>query len=96
MKEDQFIPGIYNWFDRWFERCWFTSRCRVFEKEEIRNKNNPDQDVWKSISDNFKETLELLQENAEELGINLEMVLEENENDKMSLVRWIKMTQRTR
>lgn len=27
------IPGIYNYCDRWCERCPFTSRCAVFERE---------------------------------------------------------------
>ncbi len=27
------IPGIYNYCDRWCERCKFTSRCAVFERE---------------------------------------------------------------
>ena len=31
MEVDQgFIVGIYNYCDRWCERCAFTSRCRVF------------------------------------------------------------------
>jgi hypothetical protein len=28
--QDGFILGIYNYCDRWCERCRFTSRCRVF------------------------------------------------------------------
>ncbi len=27
------IPGIYNYCDRWCERCKFTSRCAVYERE---------------------------------------------------------------
>jgi len=27
---EAFIPGIYNYCDRWCETCAFTSRCRVF------------------------------------------------------------------
>jgi hypothetical protein len=27
---DGFIVGIFNYCDRWCERCEFTSRCRVF------------------------------------------------------------------
>jgi hypothetical protein len=27
---DGFIVGIFNYCDRWCERCAFTSRCRVF------------------------------------------------------------------
>lgn len=32
MNESKFIPGIHNYCDRWCERCYFTSRCRVYEK----------------------------------------------------------------
>ena len=26
-KDPKYIPGIYNYCDRWYERCQFTSRC---------------------------------------------------------------------
>jgi hypothetical protein len=29
----RFVDGIYNYCDRWCERCSFTSRCRVFAME---------------------------------------------------------------
>lgn len=32
--EERFIPGIFNYCDRWCERCGFTSRCRLFADEE--------------------------------------------------------------
>lgn len=31
---DGFIIGIYNYCDRWCERCALTSRCRVFVEEQ--------------------------------------------------------------
>jgi hypothetical protein len=31
--EGGFIPGVYNYCDRWCERCPFTGRCRVFADE---------------------------------------------------------------
>ncbi len=31
--EHGFIPGVYNYCDRWCERCAFTSRCRVYAME---------------------------------------------------------------
>jgi hypothetical protein len=77
MENSQFISGIYNWCDRWCERCTFTSRCRVFEKEEIRKNADPNQDVWTAVSDSFKETIELLRKMADEMGINLELSDEE-------------------
>ncbi|HHJ10940.1 MAG TPA: hypothetical protein ENK25_08620 [Bacteroidetes bacterium] len=30
-----FIPGIYNYCDRWCERCMYTEKCRVFASEKI-------------------------------------------------------------
>ncbi len=31
--EHGFIPGIFNYCDRWCERCAFSSRCRVYAME---------------------------------------------------------------
>jgi hypothetical protein len=33
MATDKHIPGIYNWCDKWCEKCSFTSRCRLFADE---------------------------------------------------------------
>jgi hypothetical protein len=33
-RKDKFIPGIYNYCDRWCERRPFTSRCRTFAMEQ--------------------------------------------------------------
>jgi len=32
--QDGFIVGVYNYCDRWCERCPLTSRCRVFAEEQ--------------------------------------------------------------
>jgi len=34
MDTKGFIPGIYNYCDRWCERCDFTERCSVFASEK--------------------------------------------------------------
>lgn len=31
--DDEFIPGIHNYCDRWCERCAFSSRCRAYAIE---------------------------------------------------------------
>ncbi|MGM0945054.1 MAG: hypothetical protein ACQEW9_07695 [Bacteroidota bacterium] len=77
MRDEQFISGIYNWCDRWCERCQFTSRCRAYDREESRKQANPDQDVWEAISESFKEALILLEKAAAEHGISLEISEEE-------------------
>lgn len=82
MKE-KFIDGIYNYCDRWCERCTFTSRCRNYEST---SKLSPEQlDInnkafWENISSNFQETLGLLQKAGEKYGIDLSKPLAEDED----------------
>jgi len=77
--EKRFIPGIYNYCDRWCERCPQTSRCLNFsilqeefsdpEAQDIRNEA-----FWNKLSGILGETLELLKESAKEWGIDPEML----------------------
>jgi hypothetical protein len=75
MDGSKFIDGIFNYCDRWCERCYFTSRCRVFDQvseltpEELDISNKK---FWDSISKNFMEAKQMLIEAAEEHGINIE------------------------
>ncbi|REG90670.1 hypothetical protein [Algoriphagus antarcticus] len=78
--DSAFIPGIHNWCDRWCERCAFTARCRVFEREQIRDLKSPE-DFWNALSENFKETLEMLHAMAEEHGIDIDHIIEDSKND---------------
>jgi hypothetical protein len=79
---NNFIPGIYNYCDRWCERCTFTSRCRNYEGT---GKLKPEQlDVhnkvfWDSISANFTSAIELLHKIAEEKGIDLDNIMTKEE-----------------
>jgi hypothetical protein len=68
------IPGIYNYCDRWCERCIFTSRCAVFESEQGAQPDQLDmanKAFWERLSENFSKAKEMLQKKAEELGIDL-------------------------
>jgi hypothetical protein len=75
--EKRFISGIYNYCDRWCERCPLTSRCLNFsismedssdpEVQDIRNKA-----FWNKLSETLAESLELLKEGAKKWGIDLE------------------------
>ncbi|MDR7129172.1 hypothetical protein J2X69_001507 [Algoriphagus sp. 4150] len=76
-----FISGIHNWCDRWCERCAFTTRCRVFEREKERDLKEPE-DFWNALSENFKEILDMLHVMAEEHGIDLEQIAKDSETDK--------------
>lgn len=71
---NQKIDGIYQYCDRWCERCTFTSRCAVYEDEtglspeelDINNKA-----FWQRIGQNFAQAQELLKKAAEEMGIDI-------------------------
>jgi len=75
--EKRFIPGIYNYCDRWCEHCPQTSHCLNFsiseeefsdpETRDIRNKA-----FWNKLSEMMAETMELLRESAKEWGVDLE------------------------
>jgi len=57
------ISGIYNYCDRWCEKCYYTNRCLVFKKEAERDikhilndEDRNDPEVFaKDIADNFQE-----------------------------------------
>jgi len=71
------ISGIYNYCDRWCERCTFTSRCAVYEDEsrvpsealDIKNKA-----FWDRLGKNFVKAQKMLQNAAKESGVDLETV----------------------
>lgn len=74
-----FISGIYNYCDRWCERCPFTSRCLVYATEkaadvsddpEVHDINNAK--FWSRLESIFRETHEMILEWAQEAGVDLE------------------------
>ena len=73
------ISGIYNYCDRWCERCPFTSRCMVYatERAESISGDPESQDInnakfWQKLEGIFRETHALILEWAEEMGVDLE------------------------
>ena len=81
----KYIPGIYNYCDRWCERCAFTSRCLNFEMSEEKFGDLDSIDIsneafWKKLGETLHETLNMLREMAEEQGIDLDSLdMEEDE-----------------
>jgi hypothetical protein len=74
-----FVSGIYNYCDRWCERCPFTARCLVYATEKADEElDDPDtHDInndkfWRKLEAVFRETRELIQEWAEEAGVDLD------------------------
>jgi len=81
-ENPEHIPGIYNYCDRWCERCTMTSKCLTFatesHEENLRSAHmDPDMidmenvEFWKGIEDSLRLTFELIQDFAEREGIDL-------------------------
>lgn len=60
MKKDLFISEIFNYCDRWCERCSFTDRCAVFEEEEDFSDSEPT-DFFKFLEGILEETLSMVE-----------------------------------
>jgi hypothetical protein len=78
-ENKDFISGIYNYCDRWCERCPFTSRCMNYAMSREYTNDSEASDItnekfWQSLSEIFKVTREMLEESAEELGIDIDAI----------------------
>lgn len=83
-KDKRFISGIYNYCDRWCERCPLTNRCLNFSigEEEFQDPQTRDmknEAFWRKLSEIFRETEEMIKEAAQEHGIDLSKLECENE-----------------
>ncbi|HKY45589.1 MAG TPA: hypothetical protein VJM50_21045 [Pyrinomonadaceae bacterium] len=70
------ISGIYNYCDRWCERCPLTSRCLVYATEQEDNDSPESRDIyneafWKKLGSIFQETREMIADWAREAGVDL-------------------------
>ena len=80
----QTIRGIYNWCDRWCERCTQTEYCTVYQATAHLPTDKPE-DLFKSLSTIFETTMDMLKEYAEKNGIDFEALKDykfEDEDDK--------------
>ena len=84
-RNPDLISGIYNYCDRWCERCPLASRCLLFATEQEDEDNSPEsRDIqneafWRKLSSIFQETREMVMEWAEKEGIDLNEFKEEDE-----------------
>lgn len=93
MKKPDYIEGVYNYCDRWCERCFLASRCRVFEEEGKLTEAERDatnKAFWEHLQTNFQKTIALLHKAARSSGINLDDLSEEEAekaNERRLLIR---------
>jgi len=82
-NNEQFIPGIFNYCDRWCERCAFTSKCRTFAMEEEMDIHKDGSDFsiaeFADMLENLLDaTIDLLHEKAEEFGVDLDEIKDDD------------------
>jgi hypothetical protein len=85
-----FISGIYNYCDRWCERCPFTSRCLTYSMEQEQRRERPETDgdgelddkaMLDTVSQNFKLALEMVKEDCQERGIDFDEIQKQAKED---------------
>ncbi len=85
-EDTRFIPGIYNYCDRWCERCPLTSRCMNFALSEEKFGDPQTHDIdneafWQKLHEVFQSTLEMLKETAQEIGIDIDSLDDKDDSD---------------
>src|SRR5687767_3064172 len=83
-RNPDLISGIYNYCDRWCERCPLTSRCLVYASEKEDNDSAQTHDLaneafWRKLGSIFQETRDMIAEWAREAGIDLTRADEEDD-----------------
>ena len=73
----QFIEGIYNYCDRWCERCPMTAKCMLFATENARDAVPGDDDInnaafWNRLAESLHDSLNMLKQACLERGIKLD------------------------
>jgi len=91
-RDPKNIPGIYNYCDRWCERCQFTSRClnwSLHEKQNCRpdERNITNASFWENIKESLQLALSLIEDIAEKEGINLDSIEIERDDNEKNLVQ---------
>jgi hypothetical protein len=71
VNNPQTIHGIFNWCDRWCERCNQTDHCTVYKTSVDLPSDNPD-DLFKTLSIVFESTMDMLKEYSSKNDIDLE------------------------
>src|SRR6476469_9396067 len=76
-RNPNLISGIYNYCDRWCERCPLSTRCLLYATEQEDDDNRPEsRDIqneafWRKLSSIFQETREMVLEWAQAAGVEL-------------------------
>ena len=91
-KDPKYIPGIYNYCDKWCERCQFTSRClncTLVEEQfgDLQENDELNEAFWQRFSEMLQNTLAMVKEMAKERGIDLDSIDFEKDYDNEDSVK---------
>ena len=76
VSNPELISGIFNYCDRWCERCTLSARCAVFAMEQGSPAHDPDNEAfWLQLHDTLRVAAEMLMESAQESGIDLDTLV---------------------
>jgi hypothetical protein len=84
------IHGIFNWCDRWCERCSKTENCTVFKTSAHLPSDNPDV-FFKNLSMMFDATIDMMKEYCEKNDIDFESLKDsdiECEYERKKVIQW--------
>lgn len=77
--DPKLISGVYNYCDRWCERCPLTARCLVFKTERARSARRGsarddahNQQFWDDLSRSFALAIHMVRRDAKKHGIDLD------------------------
>jgi hypothetical protein len=76
--DPRFIPGIYNYCDRWCERCAFTARClnyamgQEMQAKVSRSRDSENEAFWDKLHETFEDTMEETEDQADEMDFDLD------------------------
>ena len=90
--DKRFISGIYNYCDRWCERCPQTLRCLNYAMGEEEGIDTESRDIrneafWDKLSETFQATLDLLKEMADSKGIDLDALDPDQSGDEERTIK---------
>ena len=77
---DNNIPAIYNYCDRWCERCKYTNRCANFASMPLKGEYQTKEQAKEYVQQVFDGINKMLLEKAAELGINWDEVIRNANN----------------
>ena len=86
--DERFISGIYNYCDRWCERCPQTLHCLNFSLSEEKFSDPEARDIrneafWKKLSETLQEAMEMLKEAGKKWGIDIETLDSASDTESM-------------